>query len=107
MDRDLPGLEHVVNNLAILLGVVDRLIQNVVLGAVAFAIRHMAEVMRAGDELHASVFLVGIIHGQPHRSCLGRRQGPITGVLVPSYRLAVVRHLAKKVGSPGDHILAQ
>src|SRR5262249_15947344 len=32
---------------------------------------------------------------------------PVTGVLVPGDGFAVVRHLAEKVGSPGDDVGAQ
>ena len=63
MDRDLSGFEHVVDDLAVLLGVVDRLVQHVVFGTVAFAVGHVSEMVGTRDELHARIFLVCIVDG--------------------------------------------
>lgn len=61
VDRNLPGLEHIVNNLAILLSIIDGLIKHIVFGAVAFAVCHVTEMMRSCDKFHARVFLIGIV----------------------------------------------
>jgi len=63
MDRDLSGFEHIVDDLAVLLGVVDRLVQHVVFGTVAFAVGHVSEMVGTRDELHARIFHVCIVDG--------------------------------------------
>ena len=107
VDRDLSGLEHIVDDLAVLLGVVDRLVQHVVFGTVAFAVGHVSEMMGTRDELHAGVFVVGIVDGKPHGGGFGGRQRPVAGVLVPSDHFSIVRHFAKEVRAPSDDVLAQ
>jgi len=66
MDRNLASPQFIVDYVAILFGVVDRLVENVVIIALARAIGHVSKMMRASYELHARITSVRIVDGEPH-----------------------------------------
>ena len=107
VDRDLPRLQLDVDRLTELLGIVDRLVEDVLAVIFSQSIREMAEVMRPRDEPHAGVFTIGVVDRQPDGGRLRGGQGPIAGILMPGDAFAVVRHFAEEVRSPRDHIFAQ
>lgn len=107
MNRELPSLEDIIDRLTILLDIVDRLIQDIVLLRSAGSKRQVPLQVGPSQELHTSIFNVSIINGQPHGDGLGRRQGPVTCILMPRHLLPIPRHFAEKMGAPANDILSQ
>ena len=97
MDRDFAGLELDIDDLAVALDIVHRLIEDVVFRGVAWAEFELAVEVRAGDEAHTAIVDIGVVNGQPDGYRLGRRQRPVAGVLVPRDGGAIFGHLAEVV----------
>jgi len=106
MERRLAGIQDVIHEVAILLDVLNCLIQHIVFFRIARPECHRAMMMRPGDESHAGVLHVRIVNRQPACCRLRRRQRPITRILMPRHLLAIPRHLAEEMRSPADDILA-
>ena len=66
VDRDLAGLELVVDEAAVLFDVFDRLGEDVIFGSLAGAKFELAGMVRTGDEAHAAIADIGVVDGQPH-----------------------------------------
>ena len=99
MDRDLPRLQLIVHRLAILLDVLDSLVEDVVFGGIARTVRQLSLPVRSGNEAHAPVLAIGPVNGEPHGHGLRRRQRPVARVLVPRHGLAIPGQLAEKSNS--------
>lgn len=61
MDREFTRLKLVIDDGAVLFGVIDALIEHVVVRFAAGAISQVPNVLRACNEFHAGVFYVGIV----------------------------------------------
>jgi hypothetical protein len=63
MERNLAGLQLNINRIAILLGVFNGLVEDVVLGWMTGVIGEVAEMVGAAEETHAGVAAVGVVNG--------------------------------------------
>jgi hypothetical protein len=107
VDRYLARVQLDIYRLAQGLGADYGLIQKICLILLTQLVREMPEVVGSGYVSHACVFNGGVINCQPGSYRPGRCQRPVAGVLMPGNPLAVARHLAEEMRSPGDHIFAE
>ena len=70
VDRNFAGFQFVDDNLAVLLDIVDCLIEYVVVVRLAFAIGEVSDMLRPSDEFHTAIPEVSLIDSQPHSQCL-------------------------------------
>ena len=97
MDRDFAGLELDIDDFAVVLDIVHRLVEDVVFRGVARAEFELAVEVRAGDEAHTAIVDISVVNGQPDGHRLRGSQRPVAGVLVPRDGGAVLGHLAEVV----------
>ena len=108
MQGNLARLKFDVHGIHVItVQVVYGLAQHIVLSFCAAAEGYLALMMGTGQNPHGTVFLIGIVNGEPNGYCLAGREWPKGGVLVPRDGLAVAGQLAEIVGTPTNQILSQ